>query len=126
MDSQTATDLGRQAILQILLIAGPILLAVLLIGLLISVFQTIANIQDQSVAFIPKLLAVVLAISFSLPWLIGKLTDYGESVIGGAGHNVVHQSSATPLAYPLITPEPPPLIADRTELNPVPVVANIE
>lgn len=114
MDSQTAIDLGRQAILQILVIGGPLLVAVLLIGLIVSVFQTIANIQDQTVAFIPKLVVTVLAISLSLPWLIGKITDYGEATIGGAGQNAVDRSMALPQSSPVIERNKNPLVAGKT------------
>jgi flagellar biosynthesis protein FliQ len=81
MDSHTAVDLGRQALLQCLMIAGPILLVVLLVGLLMSVLQTVTNVHDYSVAFIPKLVAVVIALALGLPWMMGKLADYSQSAL---------------------------------------------
>ena len=81
MDSQAAVDLGRQALLQCLLIGSPILLVVLLVGLLVSIVQTVTNVQDYSVAFIPKLIAVILALAVGLPWMLSKLTDYSETAL---------------------------------------------
>jgi len=79
MESQFALDLGRNAILQCLLIAGPILIIVLVVGLFMSVLQTVTNVHDYSVAFIPKLIAVVIALTLCLPWMMGKLADYSHS-----------------------------------------------
>ena len=81
MDSNTAVDLGRQALLQCLMIAGPILLVVLVVGLLMSVIQTVTNVHDYSVAFIPKLIAVVIALALGLPWMMGKLADYSQTAL---------------------------------------------
>lgn len=81
MDTQTAADLTRQAMLQCLTIAGPILLTVLGVGLLVSVVQTVTNVHDYSVAFIPKLIAVILAIAMSLPWMLNKLADYSHGAL---------------------------------------------
>jgi flagellar biosynthetic protein FliQ len=79
MNNQAAVDLGRQAILQCLMIGGPILAVMLLVGLAVAVFQTVTNVHDYSVAFIPKLMAVVLAVALCLPWMIGKLTAFSQS-----------------------------------------------
>lgn len=81
MDANVAMDLGRQALLQSLMIAGPILLIVLVVGLVMSVVQTVTNVHDYSVAFIPKLIAVVLALAICLPWMMGKLVDYSQSAL---------------------------------------------
>lgn len=81
MDTHTAVDLGRQALLQCLMIAGPILLIVLAVGLVMSVLQTVTNVHDYSVAFIPKLIAVVIALALCLPWMMGKLADYSQSAL---------------------------------------------
>lgn len=79
MDASAAVDLGRQAVVQCLVIGGPILLVVLLVGLFMSVIQTVTNVHDYSVAFIPKLVAVVVALALCLPWMMNKLADYSQA-----------------------------------------------
>jgi flagellar biosynthetic protein FliQ len=79
MDGQTAMDVGREALLQCLMIAGPILALVLIVGLVVSVFQTVTNVHDYSVAIIPKLIVVAVAIILFLPWIMHKLSDYSRS-----------------------------------------------
>jgi flagellar biosynthetic protein FliQ len=81
MESQLAVDLGRHAILQGLLICGPILAVMLLVGLLVSVLQTVTNVHDYSVGFIPKLLAVILALALCLPWMVGRLAAFSQAAL---------------------------------------------
>jgi flagellar biosynthetic protein FliQ len=72
-------DLARQAIMQCLIIGGPILAVVLIVGLVMSMLQTVTNVHDYSVAFIPKLVAVVLALAMCLPWMMSKLADFSQA-----------------------------------------------
>ena len=76
MDPQDAIDLGREAIAMTLLIGSPVLLAGMLVGLVIGLLQAITQIQEQTVAFVPKLVAMVLVLSLALPWLISQLVEY--------------------------------------------------
>ena len=61
MHPQDAVDLGREALVIATLIAAPVLLAGMLVGLLIGLLQALTQIQEQTVAFVPKLIAMVLA-----------------------------------------------------------------
>jgi flagellar biosynthetic protein FliQ len=81
MDSHVAIDWARQALWQCLVIGGPILAVMLFVGLIVAVFQTVTNVHDYSVAFIPKLMAVVLALALCLPWMIGKLASFSQSAL---------------------------------------------
>lgn len=81
MNHQDAVDLGRQAILITLVICAPALAVGLVVGLVIGLVQALTQIQDQTVSFVPKLVAVVLALGFCLPWLISKMTEYTEDLI---------------------------------------------
>lgn len=71
-------DIGRDAIRTCLMIGGPILFVSLLIGIGIGVLQTMTQVQDQTVSFVPKLIGIVLSIGLSLPWLAAKMVDYTE------------------------------------------------
>jgi flagellar biosynthetic protein FliQ len=83
MDPQTAIDLGREAIWITLLIGAPVLLVGLLIGLLIGLMQALTQIQEQTVVFVPKLVAMFLILSLTLPWLITQMVQYSSDLISG-------------------------------------------
>jgi len=75
----TATDaiaLFQQAILLALMLAGPMLIFGLVTGLLVSIFQAVTQIQEMTLTFIPKILAVVLSLFLFLPWMVNKIVDY--------------------------------------------------
>jgi flagellar biosynthetic protein FliQ len=81
MDPQDAVDLGREALMITLLIGSPILVAGMLVGLVIGLLQAVTQVQEQSVAFVPKLLAMVLVLSLTLPWLIEQMVQYSHDLI---------------------------------------------
>jgi flagellar biosynthetic protein FliQ len=81
MEAQDAIDLGREAIWTALLIGSPVLLAGMIVGLLIGLFQALTQIQEQTVAFVPKIVAMVLAVSIALPWLIARMLQYSTDLI---------------------------------------------
>ena len=81
MDPQTAIDLGREAIVVTLLVSSPVLIAGTVVGLVIGLFQALTQIQEQTVAFVPKLVAMFLVLSLTLPWLIMKMVEYSHDVI---------------------------------------------
>jgi flagellar biosynthetic protein FliQ len=83
MDPQVAIDIGRQAIWNMLIIGGPILTAGMAVGLLIGLLQALTQIQEQTVAFVPKLIAMVLILSLTLPWLIARMVQYSSDLIAG-------------------------------------------
>ncbi len=83
MDPQDAIDLGREALWTMLLIGSPVLVAGMIVGLVISLFQAITQIQEQTVAFVPKIIVMLLVLSVSLPWLIAQMLQYTTDLIAG-------------------------------------------
>ena len=81
MHPQDAVDLAREALVLATLIAAPVLLAGTLIGLLVGLIQALTQIQEQTVAFVPKLIAMVLALGISLPWILTRLIEYSRELI---------------------------------------------
>jgi len=73
---ETVLNMGRQAMETTLLLSAPLLLAALLVGLLVSVFQAATQINESTLAFIPKLLAVFATMLIAGPWMIGIMLDY--------------------------------------------------
>ncbi|MFY9398993.1 MAG: flagellar biosynthesis protein FliQ [Desulfomonilia bacterium] len=76
MTPETITTMMAEAIKITLLVGTPMLLVGLLVGLSISVFSAVTQIQEMTLTFVPKIVAVFLALLFSLPWIIEKLTTY--------------------------------------------------
>jgi flagellar biosynthesis protein FliQ len=83
MDPQDAIDLTREALWTTLLIGSPVLVAGMIVGLVISLFQALTQIQEQTVAFVPKIIVMVLVLSVSLPWLIAQMLQYTTDLISG-------------------------------------------
>jgi flagellar biosynthetic protein FliQ len=81
MDHQDAIDLGRDAVMITLLIGSPVLLAGMIVGLFIGLMQAITQIQEQTVAFVPKLVAMILVLSLTFPWLIAQMVQYSQDLI---------------------------------------------
>jgi flagellar biosynthetic protein FliQ len=76
MNQDTVVNLATQAMSLALKIAGPLLLVALVVGLLISVFQAVTQIQEQSLSLIPKIAAVGVVIVLLGPWMLGQLVAY--------------------------------------------------
>ena len=76
-------DLVREALSQALILAAPILLAGLIIGLVISIFQTVTQVQEQTLSFVPKIAGMILVAIAIIPWIINVMLDYATSMFGG-------------------------------------------
>lgn len=85
MSPEMTVDLARQAIWTTLLLAGPVLGAGLLAGLLVSVFQAVTQIQEVTLTFLPKLLASVLIMLFLGPWMLRVIVEFTQGLLGGLG-----------------------------------------
>jgi len=75
---QMVVAIGREALTVTLLVAAPMLGFGLIIGLIISIFQAVTQINEMTLTFVPKILAVALALLIFLPWMINLLTDFGR------------------------------------------------
>jgi len=71
-------SIGREALSVTLMISGPMLLFGLVVGLAISIFQAITQINEMTLTFVPKILAVALALLIFLPWMINMATDFAR------------------------------------------------
>ena len=76
MSHQLVIDLARNAVLLALLVAGPMLVVALGVGLIISVIQAVTQIQEQTLSFVPKLVAVAATFLIALPWTLQLLIKY--------------------------------------------------
>ena len=81
MGPETVLDVGRDALWMTVLLAGPLLGAALAVGLLIGIFQAATQIQEMTLSFIPKLLALVVALFIAGPWMIQVLVTFSKRLI---------------------------------------------
>ena len=81
MSPQDAIDLGRHAIWIALLVGAPVLLAGMIVGLGIGLLQALTQIQEQTIVFVPKIVAMILVLSFVLPWVITQMVEYSRQLI---------------------------------------------
>lgn len=82
MTPEFIIDLGREAVMTSLLVAGPLLLSGLVIGLLVSILQATTQIQEATLSFVPKILAVMLAALIFAPWMMTVLTEFASRLLG--------------------------------------------
>ena len=81
MTPELVMDIGRQAIEMTLLLSAPLLLAALVIGLIISIFQAATQINEQTLSFIPKLVGMFLVLILAGPWMLQMMVDYIRRLI---------------------------------------------
>jgi len=82
MTPEMVTTIGREAILTMLMVASPILVSGLLIGLTISILQAITQVHEMTLTFIPKIVIVALSLLIFLPWIINKIVDFTVRLFG--------------------------------------------
>ena len=76
MDDVLVTNIMRQGLTTVLTVAGPMLGVGMLIGLIVSVFQATTQIQEQTLSFIPKILAIFLTLIIGSPWMVRVLVEF--------------------------------------------------
>ena len=83
MSPADVMSIGQQALEVTLLVSAPLLGAVLLTGLVVSVFQAATQINEQTLSFIPKLMALAAVLVVAGPWMLAILTDFMQRLISG-------------------------------------------
>lgn len=81
MTVDQAAELTRNAVALVLLLGAPIMLMAILVGLTISVLQAVTQLQDQTLSFVPKIIAMALAGLALLPWMMHRIVEYSIEVI---------------------------------------------
>jgi flagellar biosynthetic protein FliQ len=81
MDSQQVFTLGQQGLMLMLMVAAPVLLTVLVVGLVVSVLQAATQINEATLSFVPKIVAAVAVLAFAGPWMLSTLVEYLRRVL---------------------------------------------
>lgn len=83
MTIHQALDMVRETLTLMLLLSMPILIASLVIGLVISVIQAVTQIHEQTLSFVPKMLAMGAAAIVMLPWIVNRIMEFSIRMFGG-------------------------------------------
>jgi len=83
MTPETVMTMGRTAMEVTLMIAAPLLLVALIIGLVVSIFQAATQINEATLSFIPKLVGIFVALIVAGPWMLSIMLDYMRNVFNG-------------------------------------------
>ncbi len=81
MSGDLVVQLGQEALFIVMIVAAPMLGLGLIVGLMVSVFQATTSIQEQTLAFIPKIIAVFVAILIFGPWMLRIMTEYLTNIL---------------------------------------------
>ena len=73
-------DMGRQAMLVTIKLCAPALLFGLVVGLIVSIFQAVTQLQEMTLTFVPKIIAVAIALALFGPWMLSTIADFTNSV----------------------------------------------
>lgn len=82
MDIGNFLTIGRSGILEILILASPVLLVAVGVGLIISILQAVTSIQEQTLTFVPKIIAILVVLIFFGPWMITQMLNFTENLWG--------------------------------------------
>ena len=81
MNAQTVLTSGQEALVLLLMISAPVIGAVMLIGLLVSIFQAVTQINEATLSFVPKLVGAVVVFALAGPWMLSTMVDYVRRTI---------------------------------------------
>jgi flagellar biosynthetic protein FliQ len=83
MTADIAIDLVRQATLLGLIVAAPVLVASVVVGLVVGILQAVTQVQEQTLSFVPRLVVVALTMLLMLPWSIERLVEFSATLYRG-------------------------------------------
>jgi flagellar biosynthetic protein FliQ len=81
MDAQQVLTAGQQGLTMLLMVAAPVLLVVLAVGLVVSIFQAATQINEATLSFVPKIVAAAAVLAIAGPWMVATLVEYLQRVL---------------------------------------------
>lgn len=82
MDQMTIMEIGRQALIVFFKVAMPLMVISLVVGLIISLFQALTQIQEQTLTFVPKIFIIFVSLIFLMPFMLSTMTDFNTMLYG--------------------------------------------
>lgn len=89
MNAQMVLTMGQEALLMLLMVSAPVLGVVLVVGLLVSLFQAVTQINEATLAFVPKLIAAMAVFAIAGPWMLNMLVEYIRRTIESIPSSVI-------------------------------------
>jgi len=81
MTVQMIIDIGQLALITFLKVAGPMLIASIIVGVTVSLFQSVTQINEMTLTFVPKIISVLVTTVFFLPWILSTLTQFTTEML---------------------------------------------
>ncbi len=81
MTIDQVVELGRAAISLTLIIGAPVMLVAIGVGLTTSLLQAVTQVQDQTLTFVPKIIAMLLTVLYVMPWIIARMVEYATTLV---------------------------------------------
>lgn len=81
MNHETLLELGRATLMTALMLVAPALIVGMTVGLLVSFFQTLTSLQEQTLTIVPKMLAVLATLLLMMPWILGTLREFTATLL---------------------------------------------
>ncbi|TWT98333.1 flagellar biosynthetic protein FliQ [Stieleria varia] len=85
IDQSSAIDLCRSVMMIAILLAAPVMIVATVVGLLTGILQTLFQVQDQSISFVPKLIACTIVVVACMPWMFSRLIEFTQQTFLGSG-----------------------------------------
>ncbi len=82
MNDAAVLEVGREALWVVLKTAAPLLLAALLVGITIALFQALTSIQEMTLTFVPKIVVIFISLIVFLPYMVSSLVEFGQQLFG--------------------------------------------
>ncbi|MAG56837.1 MAG: flagellar biosynthetic protein FliQ [Planctomycetes bacterium] len=79
MTPEYVIEIGRETLYTAMILAAPVLLVGLTVGLVVAVFQAVTSVQEQTLSMIPKMLAVAITLILLMPWMINRITGFAQN-----------------------------------------------
>lgn len=88
MTEETVLSIGAETVKTTIMLAGPMLIAAMSVGILVSILQAITQINESTLTFIPKMVAVIVVLAVMAPWMLETIQQFTTQIIGQAGEMV--------------------------------------
>lgn len=86
MSPEMVVDISRNAVQTVLLVAAPMMASALVVGLIISIFQAATQINEQTMTFAPKIVAVMVSLLIAAPWIINVIVSFTQNLYKSIGN----------------------------------------
>jgi flagellar biosynthetic protein FliQ len=86
MNEEVLISLASEGVKTIIYVAGPLLIAAMVVGILVSILQAVTQINESTLTFIPKMVAVLVVLTVMAPWMLEVLQNYTVDVLGNVGN----------------------------------------